>query len=186
MVSTLAASPRTDVYSRITAEIVAAIENGAGEWRMPWHHDGGAIARPRNVASDKAYGGINISHSGSQPAAPDTRAASGAPITTGRSSAVRSAKARRRPRSCSGKQLRKSDSGDTESDAADRSDDDNSHGRARFFARGYASSTQAKSTAMHRMTCRVCQRRSASHAPMRSSPRSIFRSSQTRGRRLRA
>ena len=45
MVSTLAASPRTDVYSRITAEIVAAIENGAGEWRMPWHHDGGAAAQ---------------------------------------------------------------------------------------------------------------------------------------------
>ena len=55
-----ARSPRADVYSRITDEIVAAIENGAGDWRMPWHHDGGSIARPRNVASDKPYRGINI------------------------------------------------------------------------------------------------------------------------------
>ena len=60
MVSTLAASPRADVYSRITAEIVAAIENGADEWCMPWHHDGSSIARPRNIASDKGYRGINI------------------------------------------------------------------------------------------------------------------------------
>jgi antirestriction protein ArdC len=31
---------RTDVYTRITAEIVAAIEAGAGEFKMPWHHNG--------------------------------------------------------------------------------------------------------------------------------------------------
>ena len=55
-----ARSARADVYSRITDEIVAAIEKGAGDWRMPWHHDGGSIARPRNVASDKPYRGINI------------------------------------------------------------------------------------------------------------------------------
>ena len=53
-------SARADVYTRITDEIVAAIEKGAGDWRMPWHHDGSSIARPRNVASDKAYRGINI------------------------------------------------------------------------------------------------------------------------------
>ena len=56
----MSASDRTDVYSRITAEIVSAIENGAGEWRMPWHHDGNSIARPRNVTSGKGYRGINI------------------------------------------------------------------------------------------------------------------------------
>jgi antirestriction protein ArdC len=53
-------SVRSDVYRRITDDIVAAIEQGAGEWQMPWHHDGSSIARPRNVASDKAYRGINI------------------------------------------------------------------------------------------------------------------------------
>lgn len=46
---------RTDVYTRITSEI----EAGAGEWRMPWHHDGSSIARPTNISSGKAYRGVN-------------------------------------------------------------------------------------------------------------------------------
>ncbi len=50
---------RTDVYTRITSEIIAAIEAGAGEWRMPWHHDGSSIARPTNISSGKAYRGVN-------------------------------------------------------------------------------------------------------------------------------
>jgi antirestriction protein ArdC len=54
-----ASSPRADVYSRITAEIIAAIEAGAGECRMPWHHDGASTARPTNVASGNRYRGIN-------------------------------------------------------------------------------------------------------------------------------
>ena len=48
-----------DVYSRITAEIVAAIEAGAGSWKMPWHHDGSAITRPTNV-SGRRYRGVNV------------------------------------------------------------------------------------------------------------------------------
>ena len=52
-------SDRADVYTRITAEIVAAVEAGAGEWRMPWHHDGAATARPTNAATAKRYRGIN-------------------------------------------------------------------------------------------------------------------------------
>lgn len=59
MLRSNAQSDRTDVYTRITAEIVAAIEAGAGKWRMPWHHDGSAIARPINLASGKRYRGIN-------------------------------------------------------------------------------------------------------------------------------
>jgi antirestriction protein ArdC len=51
---------RADVYTRVTADIIAAIEAGTGEWRMPWHHDGSSIARPRNVASDRNYRGINV------------------------------------------------------------------------------------------------------------------------------
>jgi antirestriction protein ArdC len=35
MTSRYARSDRTDVYTRITAEIIAAVEAGAGEWRMP-------------------------------------------------------------------------------------------------------------------------------------------------------
>ncbi len=52
-------SDRADVYTRITAEIIAAIEAGAAEWCMPWHHDGTSTARPTNLASAKRYRGIN-------------------------------------------------------------------------------------------------------------------------------
>ena len=52
-------STRADVYARITAEIIAAVETGAGECRMPWHHDGASTARPTNVASSKRYRGVN-------------------------------------------------------------------------------------------------------------------------------
>ncbi len=55
-----AASGRADVYNRVTSEIIAAIESGAGTWRMPWHHNGSAIARPTNLASGKRYRGINV------------------------------------------------------------------------------------------------------------------------------
>ena len=51
---------RADVYTRITAEIVAAIETGAGEFKMPWHHTGTSIARPTNIASAKNYRGVNV------------------------------------------------------------------------------------------------------------------------------
>lgn len=50
---------RADIYARITNEIVAAIESGAGEWKMPWRHDGSSVARPVNAASGKPYRGIN-------------------------------------------------------------------------------------------------------------------------------
>ena len=50
---------RADIYTRITAEIVAAIEQGAGEWRAPWFHNGTSVARPANVSSGKRYRGIN-------------------------------------------------------------------------------------------------------------------------------
>ncbi|MDK1493920.1 zincin-like metallopeptidase domain-containing protein [Sinorhizobium sp. 7-81] len=51
---------RTDIYERVTSQIIAAIEAGAGEYRMPWHHDGSAITTPYNIASRKAYRGVNI------------------------------------------------------------------------------------------------------------------------------
>jgi len=53
-------SGRTDAYTRVTCEIIAAIEAGAGSWRMPWHHNGTAITRPTNLASGKRYRGINV------------------------------------------------------------------------------------------------------------------------------
>ena len=56
----MASQDRADVYARITAEIVAAIEAGADDYSMPWHHDGAATARPINVASGKRYRGVNV------------------------------------------------------------------------------------------------------------------------------
>ena len=55
----MASQNRGDIYSRITADIITAIEVGAGEFRMPWHHDGSSTSRPVNVVSDKPYRGIN-------------------------------------------------------------------------------------------------------------------------------
>ena len=59
MSHTSGSTGRADVYSRITAEIIAAIEHGTGEWQAPWFHNGAGIARPTNVTSGKRYRGIN-------------------------------------------------------------------------------------------------------------------------------
>jgi antirestriction protein ArdC len=49
-------APRNDLYSRVTDEIVRAIEKGAGTFIMPWH---GIFGRPRNAFTGDAYRGIN-------------------------------------------------------------------------------------------------------------------------------
>ena len=49
-----------DVHQHITDKIVSAIERGAGEFRLPWHRAAGATMRPVNIASKKAYRGVNI------------------------------------------------------------------------------------------------------------------------------
>ena len=51
---------RFDIHQHITNQIVAAIERGAGEFRLPWHRSAGNIMRPVNVASKKAYRGVNV------------------------------------------------------------------------------------------------------------------------------
>jgi antirestriction protein ArdC len=55
----MAGHERGDIYSRITADIIAGIEAGVGEIKMPWHHAGNSTSRPLNVASNKPYRGIN-------------------------------------------------------------------------------------------------------------------------------
>src|SRR5262249_47213551 len=52
-------SARADVYTRVTAEIISAVEAGPGEGRLPWNHDGTSTARPTNAATGKPYRGIN-------------------------------------------------------------------------------------------------------------------------------
>jgi antirestriction protein ArdC len=49
-----------DIYERVTNQIIATIEAGAGEYRMPWHHDGSSITTPVNVTSRKSYRGVNV------------------------------------------------------------------------------------------------------------------------------
>jgi antirestriction protein ArdC len=38
--------------------VIAAIENGAGEWQMPWHRSG--VSRPLNAHTKKLYRGVNV------------------------------------------------------------------------------------------------------------------------------
>ncbi len=40
---------RFDIHQQITNQIVAAIEAGAGEFRLPWHRSAGNIMRPANI-----------------------------------------------------------------------------------------------------------------------------------------
>jgi antirestriction protein ArdC len=51
---------RFDIHQHITDKIVSAIERGAGDFRLPWHHSAGSIMRPVNIASKKAYRGVNV------------------------------------------------------------------------------------------------------------------------------
>src|SRR5580700_10499988 len=53
------ATDKRDVYARVTAQIINAIEQGVGTWRMPWHTSGRYAFSPINVASKKPYRGIN-------------------------------------------------------------------------------------------------------------------------------
>ena len=52
---------RADIYQRITDQIAAAIEAGAGKWQMPWHPgaNGAAPRLPVNAATGKPYRGVN-------------------------------------------------------------------------------------------------------------------------------
>ena len=51
---------RFDVYRAVTNTIVSAIEAGAGEFIMPWHGSGAAIAKPQNAHTRMEYHGINV------------------------------------------------------------------------------------------------------------------------------
>lgn len=56
---TNSSNTRLDVYTAITSQIITAIEAGADNPQMPWHSSGSIIERPINVASGKAYRGVN-------------------------------------------------------------------------------------------------------------------------------
>jgi antirestriction protein ArdC len=49
---------RHDVYEAITDRVIAVIEEGAGQWQMPWHRAG--VRLPRNALTQKPYRGVNV------------------------------------------------------------------------------------------------------------------------------
>jgi len=51
---------RSDVYTRVTEQIVKAIEAGTEEWKMPWHASGASSGYPRNAATGNPYRGVNV------------------------------------------------------------------------------------------------------------------------------
>ena len=51
---------RFEIHQHITDKIVSAIERGAGDFCLPWHRTAGSIMRPVNIASKKAYRGVNV------------------------------------------------------------------------------------------------------------------------------
>lgn len=50
---------RFDIHQHITDQIITAIEQGPGDFQLPWHAKG-CISRPVNVSSAKPYQGVNI------------------------------------------------------------------------------------------------------------------------------
>lgn len=54
-------APREDVYTRVTAKIIASLEQGVRPWTKPWsvEHTAGRITRPLRH-NGEAYRGINV------------------------------------------------------------------------------------------------------------------------------
>lgn len=50
---------RFDIHQHITNQIITAIEQGAGDFQLPWSR-GGNITRPTNIASKRPYRGVNV------------------------------------------------------------------------------------------------------------------------------
>ena len=50
---------KPDVYRTVTDAIINAIEQGVGNWRMPWHTSGRYAFSPINAVSKKPYRGVN-------------------------------------------------------------------------------------------------------------------------------
>jgi antirestriction protein ArdC len=48
---------KREIYQEITQTIIQAIEEGAGDFKMPWHNEG---MRPVNALTQASYRGINV------------------------------------------------------------------------------------------------------------------------------
>ena len=58
MLQKISSNSKTDIYTKITNEIISAIETGAADFEMPWHRQAHA-GLPRNPATKKLYRGVN-------------------------------------------------------------------------------------------------------------------------------
>jgi antirestriction protein ArdC len=52
--------PALDLHQAVTDKIVAAIEAGVGEARLPWQRTGLSTLLPKNSHTGNSYNGINI------------------------------------------------------------------------------------------------------------------------------
>lgn len=53
-------SPKVSPYDAITAQVIAAIEDGVERWQMPWHGGSTALMAPRNACTEMPYHGVNV------------------------------------------------------------------------------------------------------------------------------
>ena len=60
MTSAVLSETKLNVYEAVTAQIVAAIEAGAGTCTMPWHCSVVSVTMPVNAATEMPYHGVNI------------------------------------------------------------------------------------------------------------------------------
>jgi antirestriction protein ArdC len=51
---------KTDLYERVTEQVMAAMEAGTTSWRMPWHFQPAEAALPSNPVTKRSYRGINV------------------------------------------------------------------------------------------------------------------------------
>ena len=49
-----------DIHQHITDQIVAMLDQTSGDFELPWHKPDSEMLRPINVASGKAYRGVNV------------------------------------------------------------------------------------------------------------------------------
>ena len=60
MASAVLSATKPNIYDAVTAQIVAAIEAGAGTCVMPWHDGIVPVTMPRNALTEMPYHGINV------------------------------------------------------------------------------------------------------------------------------
>ncbi|MFY7834821.1 MAG: ArdC family protein [Novosphingobium sp.] len=51
---------KSNIFERITNQIVEAIEAGAPDYSMPWHQSGKSLDCPTNAITGRAYRGLNV------------------------------------------------------------------------------------------------------------------------------